>query len=136
MNKGLISMFGRSLVFVAILAVLSVLSVPLALAGDKGPQQVLASLALGAGSITPPTGDTGRFTPSHLIINAPADSTQTVYGVYGGSTNTLGSKIVSATDKVYVFTNAPPMFSGDLVRVVSSTASGTNTARLVGNLWD
>lgn len=105
-------------------------------AGDKGPQQVSAALALGAGSIVPPTGDTGRFTPSHLIINAPAGTTQTVSGVYGAVTNTFGTKVIAANDNVYVFTNAPPLFAGDLVRIASSTAAGTNTARMVGNLWD
>lgn len=122
-------------VFVFVLVVFAVMSI-VAYAGDRGPQRVSATLALGAGTITPPTGDTGRFVPTYIVFNAPADSTQTVSYVSGAVTNTLATKSITATDKVLALTNAPPMFSGDLLRIVQAPASGTNTANLIGDLWE
>ena len=49
--------------------------------------------------------------------------------VQGTITNQVGKKVVSATDRMLVVTNAPRLFQGDGVRI---TTSATNTFPIVG----
>lgn len=107
-----------------------------ALARDMGPQRVTATLTDGVGTIAPPTGDTGRFYPSHIIFDCAAGETQTVAYVVSGVTNTYGTKVVAAGDAVLALTNVPPMFSGDYFLVTGSDLTVTNSATLVGTLFD
>jgi len=66
---------------------------------------------------------------------AVAGTTQTVALVQGAITNQVGTKVVGATDRMLVLTNAPWLFAGDAVRV---TTSATNAfgAVLVGEAQD
>ena len=49
--------------------------------------------------------------------------------VQGTITNQVGVKVVSATDRMLVLTNAPWLFQGDSVRI---TTSATNAFSVVG----
>ena len=51
---------------------------------------------------------------------AAAGTTQTVALVQGTITNQVGKKVVSATDRLLVVTNAPWLFQGDGVRITTS----------------
>lgn len=115
---------------------LAVLPLALALARDLGPQRTAVTLPGGAGALAAPTGDTGRFYPSHMIFSCAAGETQTVRFVHGTVTNTYGTKVVAAGDAVMVLTNVPPLFSGDKILVASSATGVTNTATVIGTLYD
>lgn len=126
-----------SIWFLARLAGLALLLlVVVALARDMGPQRVTAVLPGGAGVVTPPTGDTGRFFPTHLVFAAAAGETQTVHYVIGGVTNLAGAKVIATGDAVLTLTNAPPLFSGDLLLVASNATGVTNKVTLIGTLFD
>lgn len=120
---------------VALVLVVSIFAFA-AMALDRGPQRVTASLPGGAGAIVPPTGDTGRFTAEYIVFDSAAGETQTVSYVTAGVTNVYGTKVVSATDHVLAITSMPPLFSGDRVLVASSATGVTNSATLVGTLFD
>jgi hypothetical protein len=113
-------------------------------AGEKGPQKHAATLALGAGTITPvPTGDTGSFSPQYVVFQAAVGETQTVKYVtastsanYPAVTNTFGTKVIAAGDFTLALTNMPPMFAGDQILITSSATAVTNRAYLVGTLWN
>lgn len=104
-------------------------------ASDKGPQFVPATLPLGAGTVTP-VGQVGAFVPQYIVFTAPAGETQTVSLVVGSVTNTVGTKVIAAGDYVMVITNVPPMFVGDKFKIASSVVTGTNSCKVIGNLYD
>ena len=130
--------------FIGFATAIAIGLVGLAVAGDKGPQKVIANLPLGAGTITPVgTGDTGRFTPQYLVFQAAAGETQTVKYVvastatnYPAVTNSYGTKVIASGDFTLALTNLPPMFAGDQILITSSATAVTNRAYLVGSLWD
>lgn len=122
----------------AMLAVLIVglVLTAVAIAADRGPQRVTATLVNGTGDVIPPVGDTGRFYPSHLLFSCAAGETQTVHYVSSGVTHQVGTKVVSATDALMALTNVPPMFKGDKLTVTSNATTVTNRVTLIGDLFD
>lgn len=52
-----------------------------------------------------------------------AGTTQTVALVQGTITNQVGKKVVSATDRMLLVTNAPWLFQGELVRITTTATS-------------
>ena len=64
-----------------------------------------------------------------VVFGAAEGKTQTVALVQGTITNQVGVKVVSATDRMLVVTNAPWLFQGDGVRI---TTSATNAFPVVG----
>ena len=119
-----------------VLCLVALCMISVALAGDRGPQKVVTSLPLGSGTVTPPTGDTGRFILTHVIFTAPAATTQTVSFVTGSITNTIGTKVIAANDCILEITNAMPLFSGDHIRISSTALAATNSATCIGTLCD
>ena len=110
-----------------------------AMARDLGAQRVSStSAATNTITLTPPTGDTGRFTAKYIVFDAAAGQTQSVVYVSGGVTNTVGSKVIASGDKILAITNVPAMFSGDVLRVTctGAEAGATNTVYLIGDLVD
>lgn len=107
------------------------------LAEDRGPQQYAATLPDGTGSITPIAADGwGRVTPRYLVFQAAATETQTVSVVSGTITNTVGTKVIASGDSVMTISNTPPLFAGDSLLIVSSATGVTNSATLIGDLWE
>jgi len=107
----------------------------MAMAADRGPQFISATLPLGAGTVTP-VGQLGVFVPQYIVFTAPAGETQTVSLVVGSVTNTVGTKVIAAGDYVMVITNVPPMFVGDKFKIASNVTTGTNSCKVIGNLFD
>ncbi len=73
-----------------------------------------------------PTGNWSPFTANCKLptgLGAAAESTQTVALVQGTITNQIAKKVVSATDRMMVLTNAPWLFQGEFVRITTTAAS-------------
>jgi hypothetical protein len=58
-----------------------------------------------------------------VVFGAAAGSTQTVALVQGTITNQIAKKVVSATNRMLVVTNAPWLFQGESVRITSTATS-------------
>lgn len=69
---------------------------------------------------------------SHVLYTCTAPATSTASFVVGNVTNAIGTKAITATDRLLLATNAPPFLIGDLVRLTSSDTN-SHTAYLVGN---
>jgi hypothetical protein len=125
------------LMVIMILGVLFAGMLP-ALAGDRGPQVVTASITGTTGTVTPiGAGGTGRFTPTHIVFGQATGVTNTLTYVSNGTTNTLGSKTTAASDFVLVVSNVPPMFAGDAIRVSATVATNAVSAvSVIGDLFD
>ncbi len=99
------------------------------------PARIAGSVATtGTAFAVPVSGGVG-FRLQHVVFAAAAGTTQTVALVQGSVTNQIGTKIVSATDRMLVVTNAPWLFAGDAVRV-TTTATNAYNAVLTGETQD
>lgn len=122
-----------------LLALMLMIVATLAIAGgvvDLGAQRSTSSAPLGTVNIAPPMDDTGRFEPTFLTFVVTVPDTQTVYYVLadGAVTNLYGTKVItSVTDTTLRLTNFPPLFNGDLVRIVGTRTAVTNSVLLTGN---
>ncbi len=69
---------------------------------------------------------------THVLFTSSAVTTSSASFVVGTITNSIGTKVISASDKLLVATNAPPLLVGDTLRF---TASDTNshTVYIIGN---
>jgi hypothetical protein len=69
---------------------------------------------------------------THVLFTSAASSTSTASFIVGTLTNSIGSKVITATDRLLVATNAPPLLVGDTLRF---TASDTNsqTVYIIGD---
>lgn len=108
-----------------VIAVLALILLPLLV-----PSQALAtpfrqtiSMNAGSGSYTITNVYSAASTGVRLQAlhySSLAVTTSTVSYIASGTTNSYGSKVVSATDRVLVFTNIPALFIGDRLPVTSS----------------
>jgi hypothetical protein len=127
--------------FIAIVAILVAVLMPVpAQAADRGPQIQTTYVTTNSPTVALPISDTGRFTPTWLLVTPPSGCTSAVYYVVGGITGTLTAATAGG---IIAATNIPTMFYGDSFRVVpdsstNNTALSTNriTVRAIGNVWD
>ena len=61
--------------------------------------------------------------PGRRVVAPSVLSTPWVALVQGTITNQVGKKVVSATDRMLVVTNAPWLFQGELVRITTTATS-------------
>ena len=105
--------------------VMGLVAVCVACAGARGesPARVVGTVATGGTSFTVPASGGVAFRLEAVVFGATAGTTQTVAFVQGTITNQVGGKVVSATDRMLVVTNAPWLFQGELVRITTTAAS-------------
>ncbi len=89
--------------------------------------------AVGSGSLAVSFGSGVGFRTEAVVMPAAAGSTQTVYFVFGGVTNAMGSMTAGVNDCVLSLTNAPWLFDGDGV-VITTTGTNGFSARVVGSM--
>ena len=111
------------------LAVLVAGCVACAVARGESPARVVGTVATNGTSFTVPASGGMAFRLEAVVFGAAEGKTQTVALVQGTITNQVGVKVVSATDRMLVVTNAPWLFQGDGVRI---TTSATNAFPVVG----
>ena len=104
-----------------------------ALAGS--PAKVSGTVATNGVNLTVPASGSVAFRVQAVVFDAAADTTQTVSLVHGSITNQLGTKAVSATDKMLTVTNAPWLFAGESVRI-TTTATNAYSAVVIGETED
>lgn len=104
-------------------------------ARDLGPQKAVSTVTTNSASVSIPIGDTGRFTPTHLLISGiPSGSTQAVSYVASGYT---GSVSAATTANLIALTNIPPMFYGDGFLVTGSALTTNSlTVTVIGTVFD
>jgi hypothetical protein len=126
---GSVSRGGRSerkegdVVMKKILAVVVVGCVACLGARGESPARVVGTVATGGTSFTVPASGGVAFRLEAVVFGAAAGSTQTVALVQGTITNQIAKKVVSATDRMLVVTNAPWLFQGESVRITTTAAS-------------
>ena len=104
-------------------------SAVVAMAGS--PAQMTGTVATNGAAFTVPASGSMGYKLQAVVFGADASTTQTVSLVQSGITNQIGTKAVSATDRMLSVTNGPWMFAGDLVRITTS-ATNSYTVLLVG----
>jgi hypothetical protein len=108
-------------------------AVGLALAGS--PAQTTGTVATNGTAITVPASGGMAYRLQAVVFGATAGTTQTVALVQGGITNQIGTKVVSASDRMLTVTNAPWLFAGERV-LITTTATNSYGAVLVGETQD
>ena len=105
--------------------VMGLVAVCVACAGARGesPARVVGTVATGGTSFTVPASGGVAFRLEAVVFGATAGTTQTVSLVQGTITNQIAKKVVSATDRMLVLTNAPWLFQGESVRITTTAAS-------------
>jgi len=115
------------------------LLLPAGLAFAGSPARSTVSVAagttnsVGTGSWTLSYGAGIGFRTESVVMPATAGTTQTVYFVFSGVTNSMGTKAVAASDYLLPLTNAPWLFDGDGV-VISTTATNGYTGQVIGEM--
>ena len=99
------------------------------------PARITGNVATNGTAFAVPVSGGVGFRLQHAVFAAAAGTTQTVALVQGAITNQVGTKVVGATDRMLVLTNAPWLFAGDAVRV-TTTATNAFGAVLVGEAQD
>ena len=79
-------------------------------AWGASPARVTGSVATNGTSFAVPASGGMAFRLEAVVFGAAAGTTQTVALVQGTITNQVGVKVVSATDRMLVVTNAPWLF--------------------------
>jgi hypothetical protein len=92
-------------------------------ARGESPARVVGTVATGGTSFAVPASGGMAFRLEAVVFGAAAGSTQTVALVQGTITNQVGKKVVSATDRMLVLTNAPWLFQGESVRITTTATS-------------
>ena len=118
-----------------ILAVLAGLLVPVAVALAGSPAQTTGTVATAGTSLGVPASGSVGYRLQAVVFGATAGTTQTVALVEGGITNQIGTKVVSATDRMLTVTNAPWLFAGEQVRITTSATNSYGVV-LVGETED
>ena len=105
--------------------VMGLVAVCVACAGARGesPARVVGTVATGGTSFTVPASGGMAFRLEAVVFGAAAGSTQTVSLVQGTITNQIAKKVMSATDRMLLVTNAPWLFQGELVRITTTATS-------------
>ena len=105
--------------------VMGLVAVCVACAGARGesPARVVGTVATNGTSLAVPASGGMAFRLEAVVFGATAGTTQTVTLVQGTITNQIAKKVVGATDRMLVVTNAPWLFQGELVRITTTAAS-------------
>lgn len=90
----------------------------------ESPARVAGTVATSGSSFAVPASGGMAFRPEVVVFGAAAGTTQTVSLVQGSITNQVGMKVVSATDRTLVLTNAPWLFQGESLRVTTTATNG------------
>ena len=117
--------------FLGVMALVLVAGV--ALAGS--PAKVSGTVATNGVSLTVPASGSVAFRVQSVVFAAAAGTTQTVALVHGSITNQVGTKAVSATDRMLSLTNAPWVFAGESVRI-TTTATNAYGVVVIGEVDD
>lgn len=104
-------------------------------AWGASPARIMGSVATAGTSFAVPVSGGVGFRLENAVFGAAAATTQTVALVQGTVTNQIGTKVVAATDRMLVVTNAPWLFEGDAV-FVATTATNAYDAVVVGETQD
>ena len=115
------------------LAAAMLVSVVVALAGS--PARVVSTVATNGVAIAAPASGGMAYRLQAVVFGATAGTTQTVALVEGGITNQIGTKVVSATDRMLSVTNAPWLIAGETV-LITTTATNSYGVVLVGETGD
>ena len=105
----------------------------LAVAGS--PSQTTGTVATAGTSFAVPASGSMAYKLQAVVFGATAGTTQTVSLVHGSITNQIGTKAVSATDRMLWVTNAPWTFPGERV-LIATTATNAFGVVLVGETGD
>ncbi len=92
-------------------------------ARGESPARVVGTVATSGTSFAVPASGGVAFRLEAVVFGAAAGTTQTVAFVQGTITNQVGKKVVSATDRMLVLTNAPWLFQGESVRITTTASS-------------
>ena len=89
----------------------------------ESPARIAGTVATNGTTFLAPASGGMAFRLQTVVFGAAAGSTQTVSLVQGTITNQVGKKVVSATDRMLVLTNAPRLFQGESVRITTTATS-------------
>lgn len=92
-------------------------------AADAAPFRASVTLTAGSGTYGVTSVYNSASTGvrlSHVIYTCTATATSTASFIVGSITNAIGTKAITATDRLLVATNAPPLLIGDTLRFTSS----------------
>ena len=98
------------------------------LVGRLRPARMAGTVATNGTTFAAPASGGMAFRLESVVFGAAAVTTQTVALVQGTITNQIAKKVVGATDRMLVLTNAPWLFQGDGVRI---TTMATNAFPVV-----